>query len=109
MIRFVGFSSDIAQLEIISSDNVPLVGANVTTNSTTFVDYNPKVLFYEPVPFEFLHTAESKPQVLVKVDGIEAVCHGLACGYNYITPTAQITSFSFSGNTLTVNGINLPA
>jgi len=34
----------------------------------------------------------------VSIDGIEAVCGSLDCGYNYIEPTAQINSFSFSAD-----------
>ena len=53
-------------------------------NSTTFVAYNQTSIFYEPVPFEFLYTNETSPQVIVSVDGIEAVCDSLECNYNYI-------------------------
>ena len=67
-------------------------------NSTTFVPYNQTSIFYEPLPFEFLHTNETSPQVIVSVDGIEAVCDSLQCNYNYITPSAQIDSFSLSSD-----------
>jgi len=66
-------------------------------------------LFYEPVPFDFLYTAETQPQVIVSVDGVEAVCASLNCNYNYVAPTAQITGFSYSGTTLTITGTDIPA
>jgi hypothetical protein len=62
---------------------------------------------YEPVPFEFLYTNESAPQIIVTVDGIEAVCDSLSCNYNYEVPTASITDFSRSGTTLTITGTSL--
>jgi hypothetical protein len=70
--------------------------------------YDPTKLFYEPVPFEFLHTVETSPQVIVTVDGVEAVCASLNCNYNYVAPLAEITSFSYSGTTLTITGTNIP-
>ena len=71
---------------------------------------NNSSIFYEPMPFEYLYTNESSPQIIVSVDGIEAVCDSLQCNYNYISPTAQITSFSLSTQTngaslLTMNGL----
>lgn len=82
------------------------MGNNVIMNATTFVPYNQTSLFYEPIPFEFLYTNETSPQVVVNIEGIEAVCDSLNCNYNYIQPTAQITSFSLSsdGSLLTISG-----
>ena len=71
--------------------------------------YDPSKLFYEPVPFDFLYTVESTPQVIVTVDGVEAVCASLNCNYNYVAPIAQITSFSYSGTTLTITGTDIPS
>ncbi len=88
MIRFAGVNGDIPQMEIVNSDTTPMQGVNLTVSSTTFLESNQKILFFEPVPFEFIHTAETKPQVLVSVDGVEAVCHSLNCGFKYIEPTA---------------------
>ncbi len=78
-------------------------------NSTTFIPYDPTKLFYEPVPFDFLYTVETKPQVIVTVDGVEAVCTSLNCSYDYVTPAAEITGFSYTGTTLTITGTNIPA
>lgn len=71
-------------MEIINSNATPIVGNEVVFNSTTWLPYNPKRIMYEPVPFEFLHTPETKPQILVAVDGIEAVCASLSCSYTYV-------------------------
>jgi hypothetical protein len=59
LVRFVGVNADIPQLELISSDTLPLTGVDLKTDFTTFIAYNPQVLFYEPIPFEFIYTAET--------------------------------------------------
>ena len=66
--------------------------------------YDQTHLFFEPVPFEFLYTVETTPQVIINVDGIEAVCDSLKCGYAYEAPTALVTSASYDGTTLSVVG-----
>lgn len=104
MIRFVGYNFDIPQWEIINSPSNPLIGNQVQFNSTTFLQWDPKTLFYEPLPYDFLYTNETSPQVIMNVDGVEVACHTLNCSYNYVVPTAKITSFSHSGNTLTIIG-----
>ena len=81
LIRFFGNNYDVPQFEIMSDYSNPIIGLNVVYNSTVWIPYDPSVLFYEPVPFEFLYTQESEPQVIVNVAGIEAVCSSLDCGY----------------------------
>jgi hypothetical protein len=48
--------------------------------------------FYEPIPLEFLSAAATNPQVLVTVNGIEAICHKLNCDYTYTSSLAKITA-----------------
>lgn len=103
-IRFISLNYDIPQFELLQSDDNPVEGNEIVLNSTTWIPYNPKRIFYEPVPFEFLHTAETKPQVIVSVDGIEAVCASLACDYTYVAAQAQIDSFSLTGTQLSIVG-----
>ncbi len=95
---------DIPQFEILNGDAIPLIGNELVFNSTTWIPYDPTRIFYEPVPFEFLHTAEPKPQVMVTVDDIEAVCASLDCGFNYVEPEANISDFNLVGTTLTITG-----
>jgi hypothetical protein len=83
-IRFIGLNMDIPQFQVISSPDDPLIANKAVLNSTTFIDYNTSNIFYEPVPFEFLYTNEKSPQVIVSIEGIEAVCDSLNCNYNYI-------------------------
>ena len=66
-------------------------------------------VLYEPIPFELLRTVEDKPQLIVEVDGLPAVCHGLACDFSFVEAVGVITSFTFTEATslLTVVGTNL--
>jgi hypothetical protein len=104
LVRFVGLNYDVPQMEIMSDSEIPLQGSNVNFEAYDWIPYNQSRLFYEPVPFEFLHTIENDPQVIVTIDGIEAVCDSLKCGYNYVAPTSMITGFTYDGVTLTITG-----
>jgi len=108
MIRFTGLNYNIPQLQIVE-DFTTITGVNIVFDSSTYLEYNPARLFYEPVPFEFLHTVEDKPQVIVSVEGVEAVCASLNCNFNYVAPTASITGFTYSASTLTITGVSLPS
>lgn len=104
LIRFMYVNYDVPQMTLISSPSNPIVGNQVWFNSTTWIPYSSQNLFYEPVPFDFLYTAETQPQVIVSVNGIEAICSKLNCNYNYVAANASITGFSLSGTTLTITG-----
>ena len=104
LIRFVGLNEDIQQWKIISSTKIPVQGNSVFFNSTSWIDYDPTHLFYEPLPFEFLFTNETQPQMIMSVDGVEIVCNTLDCGYKYVAPLAQVLSFSHAASTLTILG-----
>jgi hypothetical protein len=87
----------------------PLDGTNITYISNTTIPYSDN-LFYEPIPFEFLRTFEEKPQLIVTVNDVPAVCHNLTCDFNYIEPVGEITNFLFNHVTkvLTIEGVSLP-
>jgi hypothetical protein len=59
LIRFSNLNMDIPQFEIETVNTIE--ATELVVNFTTPTEYNPKILFYEPVPFEFLHTNETKP------------------------------------------------
>jgi len=63
---------------------------------------------FEPIPLEMLYTDAQKPQVLIKVNGIDGVCPDFNCDYVYVDTTSIITSQTLSGETLTIVGTNLP-
>lgn len=104
MFRFVNLNMDIPQWEILNSDTNGTIGNEVFFNSTTWKPYSSQNIFYEPVPYEFLYTNETQLQVLITVDGVEAACHSLQCGFNYIEAPSEVTGYSLSGNTLTITG-----
>jgi len=60
-IRFIGLNHEIPQFELVNSPNDPVQANGLVLNATTFVPYNQTSLFYEPIPFEFLYTNETKP------------------------------------------------
>lgn len=68
-------------------------------------------LFYEPIPFEFIRTFEEKPQLIVTVNDVPAVCHNLTCDFTYIEPpVSMIDSFTYDLSTrvLVLTGTELP-
>jgi len=83
IIKFQGLNADPGQFEVVSVDTDPLQGDNILLTWETVTPYSTN-LWYEPVPFEMLKTYETKPQIIVSVDGQPAVCHGLNCDYTYV-------------------------
>jgi hypothetical protein len=65
-------------------------------------------LILEPIPIEFLSTDATSPQVLISVNGIDAVCPGFNCDYMYVPTTAVIATTTLSGSVLTIVGTDLP-
>jgi len=89
-ILFNGYNADPGQFEIVSSETDPLTGDNIQFTQSTVQPYSTN-LFYSPIPFEFFKTYETKPQMIVSVDGLPAVCHNLTCDYTYSVPTSEAT------------------
>jgi hypothetical protein len=58
-----------------------------------------------------LRTYETKPQLIVKVNDYQAVCHNLTCDYKYVETAGLISSFSFteSSKLLVIEGTDLPS
>lgn len=81
-----GLDQDLPQCYITSSADAPLTGAEPTFHAETLREYGQN-LFFEPVPLEMLYHAASKPQVLVTVDDMPALCANLNCDYLYTEPT----------------------
>jgi hypothetical protein len=107
---FQGYNADPGQFTIESSETDPLTGDNITFTNTTVTPYGSN-LFYRPIPFEFLKTFETNPQLIVTVNDLPAVCHNLNCNYTYVTPVGEVTTFTYAPATkvLTLTGTNLPS
>ena len=110
LIRFMSYNADPAQLTLKSASSPVLAGGDpskpVPLKSTTLTPYSTN-LFYDPIPFEWLYTNESTPQVIVTIDGQIAICASLQCGYTYTGTPPLITGFSLNGLTLTITGTSL--
>lgn len=61
-------------------------------------------LWFNPVPLEMLYTPALTPQVLVKIDGLEAICKDDNCGYSYIEAVGGLTDVQKTDDDLTVSG-----
>jgi hypothetical protein len=83
-----------------------MTGQNVVYSSFTEVEYGENLLF-ESIPLDMLYTEATKPQVLVNVNGIPALCANLNCDYMYTTPSGAISGQSLTGNDLQVTGTSL--
>ena len=59
-------------------------------------------LYYKFIPFDFLYTDETEPQVIVSIDGMPALCKNLACGYTYSPAACSVESVAVAGNGLDV-------
>jgi hypothetical protein len=109
-VRFVGLNEDPGLFEIENVEGAVMGGNNLTFVSNTTIPYS-KNLFYEPIPFEMLKTFESKPQLLVTVNDLPAVCHNLTCDYTYVEPAGAISSFTYdaASKLLSITGSAFPA
>jgi hypothetical protein len=108
-IDFSSYPDDPGQYEVVPYEENPLVGQNIQYNSEAVIEYGKNLMFW-PIPFEMLETYEEKPQMIVEVDHMPAVCHSMDCGFMHIPAVGEITGFTFSSSTnkVTITGTDLP-
>jgi len=109
-IHFDSYNQDPGQYTIEPDTDDPLLGTDLQYTGETVVPFNKNLLFY-PIPFDMLETFEEKPQMLVTVGGLPAVCHNVTCDFVHIASVGEVTGFSYddaSNRTLTITGTNLP-
>ena len=111
-IRFSGLNDNPGQYMIESGTDTPLTGDDqqpITYDGKTLFEFGSSI-FYNAVPFEMLRQYVEKPQVIMQVGTLPAVCHNNNCGFNFIEPTAKITSFTYNPATkaLNIQGTDLP-
>jgi len=63
---------------------------------------------FEPISLDMLYTDAQRPQVMIKVNGIDGVCPEFNCEYVYVGATGLVTGQTLSGDDLTITGTNLP-
>ena len=108
-VHFVGYNDDPGQFEIVSDDKQPL--KNVKTFHQETVEKRSTNLFYDPIPFEMLKTYETKPQVMMTVNGQPAVCHNLNCDFTYKAAVGEIATATYDKDTklMKITGTKLPS
>jgi len=83
-------------------------GKSITFKQSTSRPYGQNLMF-EPVPLEMLYHDAAKPQVLVKIKGIEGLCPGFNCDYLYKAAPSEITAQALANEKeLTITGTSLP-
>lgn len=105
--KFERVPQNLPQFKIHTSYTEPLVGVDLVFENLETQTFGPNI-FYEVIPFEMLYTNEENPQVIVTVNNMPAACVNLSCDYVYADPPALITGQTVSGNTVTIDGTNLP-
>ena len=99
-------SASVDQYRIVSSQDDPLVGTDIIYEQSEEQPFGSS-LQWDVIPGEYFFTKHDVPQVKVSVDGMPALCTGLACDYTYIEGQETITSFSVSGIQVTISGTDL--
>jgi hypothetical protein len=108
IIRFYyDFKEAYGQLELVAG-STPLPAGFVMSQGT-IVPFS-KDLFFQSIPMEWMYTIHEKPQVILKNDGLYAVCPDMNCEYTYVNPPVgtEITAFSYTAGVLTITGTSLP-
>jgi hypothetical protein len=109
-IRYIGKKAPMGLISIESGLVTPLTGTNITFYSNVSMPRSTN-LFFDPLPFEWLKTYETAPQLLVTVGDYPAVCHNLSCDFKYTVPQGLVTAYTYSqanNRTLVLNGTQLP-
>ena len=110
MVEFNGMNEKPPALKIITNKENPLTGPNIVIATPKIIVPFGTNLFYEPIPFEMIKTYETKPQVIVNVGDMPAVCKNLTCDFMYTTPVGELTEFTYTKATkvLVMTGTDLP-
>lgn len=112
-INYPRITDKLKVIEVYKELNNPIIGggladgSDIIYTSKILTEYGPNI-FYDALPFENLHTAHTKPQVMVKVDDMPAVCASVQCDFTYTEPTSEVDNMGISNLDLTITGIDLP-
>lgn len=108
---FRGLDYDPPLCQISPGGDWPLTGNDdMRANSTVMRAYGESI-FYPAIPLEMLKTDAQAPQVLVTVDGMEALCLNLNCDFAYIESPAEISATTvdeFNVDEIIITGTSLP-
>ena len=82
LIHMLELEGEVPQCEIRNSSTEPLTIGNGKITKEKIRNYA-ESLWFDPVPLEMLYSPARKPQVLVKVNGLEALCPKRNCDFIY--------------------------
>ena len=112
LIWFKDIKHQVGQFELVVVDDNPLTGTSMVISNLEISRYGggEKRLYYDYIPFDYLFTDETTPQVIVDIGGMPALCTSLDCGYSYEAPSAELTDMTVNEADLTVviTGTSLP-
>jgi len=110
IIHFTGLDYEVPLCSIApSSGEYPLTGGDAQTQNVSMIRPFGESLFFEVIPMEMLNTDEQTPQILVKIDGMDALCLDMNCDFTYTASTASIATQDLSSTSLlTLTGSLLP-
>jgi hypothetical protein len=105
--EFVGFDEDIPELTFDEEKHTVDYGGslNKIEEVTILQHYDIEKIGFQEIPFEFINTIHTVPQITVTNKG--SLAGSLTAGYEYITFTSEITDFSLSGTEITITGVSL--
>ena len=106
--HFVGFGEELPAVAFLTSSvDQKLTGGNYVTFEIEedFVAYDGSRVFLYPLPFDLMFSFHEKDQLLVSVDGLNAMCDDAQCDFEYVQDTTTIiTNFYLDGtDTLELN------
>jgi len=108
-IHMQDIEGEVPLCEIESGVDHPMVPGIATFSSERVQEYG-KNLRFDPIPMEMLYTPAYKPQVLVKVNGLDAVCPEFNCDFTYFeaddVPSVVGAEFNSEDNSLTITAID---
>jgi hypothetical protein len=91
LLQFTGLDYTAPMCSIVAGSGLyPLTGSQLVDNNTLIQTYGNSV-FFEPITLDFLTSDAQSPQVLVKVDGISALCANVNCDYTYVPSIGSVT------------------
>mmetsp|Transcript_29259 Transcript_29259/g.28370 ORF Transcript_29259/g.28370 Transcript_29259/m.28370 type:complete len:135 (-) Transcript_29259:2255-2659(-) len=100
-LKYDGIASDMMQAEVEDGLAEGLVGNMIQYDSTTYSQFGSN-LFYEPIPYELLHTLNTVPDISVKVNGVTSICVNFNCQFKLIDPEGELNTFTYTEATKTV-------
>lgn len=108
-VKFTGVNYDVPLCSIQDGlGENPITGNDLMANDTVLQNFG-ETLMFEPIPLEFLRSDAQAPQVLVTIDGTEAICTNLNCDYYVVAPAEETLTQTYTAGaeTLQITGASM--